>query len=90
MRDPLRRYIECEVVESSLEPDFTACVLKRENRFFTALRCFKIERTVFQQSFPLELFGRRLRFELQRIRPLYSVVDGCARLFSEHEAVNFV
>jgi len=75
-----------ETVYFSLEPDFMSCQLHREpNEIRIVLKSPPHAVPVFENSFPLLAFARRLRFELLRIEPRYSTDDGWTRPFPRHE-----
>jgi hypothetical protein len=78
-----------EVVEFSLEPAFMICELLRESDSVrVVLRHPDHKGVVFEASFPLGAFARRVRFELLRIQPRYSAEDGWTQPFPEDEVAN--
>src|SRR4051812_112328 len=80
-----------EVVEFSLEPVFMKCELHREaNTVRVVLMHPGHDGAVFEVPFPLGAFARRVRFELLRIQPLYSVKDGWDHPFPVNEVANLV
>lgn len=73
-------------VRFSLEPDFAICSLVRDKHtMHLTLRLPSDPTPVFESSFPLKAFARRLRFELLRIRERYSANDGWTQTFPEYE-----
>jgi hypothetical protein len=85
----LLRHSTHEIVEFSLEPAFATCELHRESDSVRVIvRHPEHDDPVFDATFPLHAFARRVRFELLRIQPRYSVDDGWTRPFPEHEIAN--
>jgi hypothetical protein len=85
----LSRHSTHEVVEFSLEPAFMTCELHREaDAVRVVLRHPDRDGAVFEASFPLQAFARRVRFELLRIQPRYSSEDGWTQPFPEREVAN--
>lgn len=84
----LRHSIE-ERVEFSLEPEFASCELHRQSDSVRVrVKHPEHEDLAFDATFPLHAFARRVRFELLRIQPHYSVEDGWTQPFPEHEVAN--
>jgi len=78
-----------EVVEFSLEPASMTCSLHREADLVrVVLRHPDLDGAAFEASFPLRAFAQRVRFELLRIRPRYSIEDGWTQPFPELEVAN--
>jgi len=78
-----------ETVEFSLEPKFAICQLSRHSDLVHILIKHPDHGApAFESTFPLHAFAKRLRFELQRIKPLYSHEDGWTQPFPEHEVAN--
>jgi hypothetical protein len=78
-----------ETVEFSLEPKFAICQLNRHSDLVHILLKHPDHGTpAFESTFPLQAFAKRLRFELLRIKPLYSHENGWTQPFPEHEVAN--
>ncbi len=85
----LLRHSTDETVEFSLEPAFARCELHREaDSVRVIVRHPEHDDLAFGAAFPLQAFARRVRFELLRIQPLYSVDDGWTQQFPEDEIAN--
>jgi hypothetical protein len=77
---------QVQSVHFSLEPDFAICRLVRDTDMVRLTLCLPSEDTpVFESSFPLMAFARRLRFELLRIKERYAADDGWTQVFPERE-----
>lgn len=78
-----------ETVEFSLEPAFATCELHRDSDSVrVVVRHPEHVNPAFDATFPLRALARRVRFELLRIQPRYSVHDGWTQPFPEHEVAN--
>ena len=78
-----------ETVEFSLEPGFAVCELHHESDSVrVVVRHPDHVESAFDDSFLLHAFARRIRFELLRIQPNYSIQDGWAQPFPELEVAN--
>ena len=78
-----------ETVEFSLEPDFATCRLRREGQAVRVVVSLPDQaEPVFDATFPLHAFARRLRFELLRIEPCYSVPHAWTHPFPHREVAN--
>lgn len=87
----LLRHSTDEIVEFSLEPDFATCELRREvDAVHVVVRHPAHDGEAFVGSFPLHAFARRVRFELLRIQPRFSVEDGWTQPFPEDEVASLV
>jgi hypothetical protein len=85
----LLRHSTHELVEFSLEPAYLTCELHRESDSVrVVLNHPDHDGAVFDASFPLHAFARRVRFEMLRIQPSYSVEDGWTQPFPEREVAN--
>jgi hypothetical protein len=85
----LLRHSTQETVEFSLEPAFASCELQREaDSVRVIVRHPAHDDPAFDATFPLHAFARRVRFELLRIQPRYSLDDGWTQPFPEHEIAN--
>lgn len=75
-----------ESAQFSLEPNFATCELHRESDSVRILIKHPDHiAPVFDASFPLRGFARRLRFELLRIEPCYSADGGWPHPFPRRE-----
>lgn len=73
-------------VHFSLEPGFAVCRLVRDIDMMQLTLCLPHHDTpVFESSFPLKAFARRLRLELLRIKDRYTAKDGWSQAFPERE-----
>jgi hypothetical protein len=85
----LLRHSTQETVEFSLEPAFASCELYRESDSVrVVIRLPEQDDRAFDARFPILAFARRVRFELLRIQPFYSVDDGWTQPFPEREVAN--
>ena len=85
----LLRHSTHEAVKFSLEPGFMICEMHRESDSVrVVLGHPDHEGAVFDTSFPLRAFARRVRYELLRIQPRYGIEDGWKQPFPEHEVAN--
>ncbi len=85
----LLRHSTHEVVQFSLEPAYMTCELLRDSDSVrVVLKHPDHDGAAFEASFPLHAFARRVRFELLRIQPRYSVEDGWTQPFPEHQVAN--
>lgn len=75
-----------EVVKFSLEPGFALCRMQRDSDSVrVTVSLLDLENSVFDATFPLGAFAKRLRFELLRIESRYSDQDGWKQPFPKHE-----
>ena len=85
----LLRHSTREVVEFSLEPGYAVCELHREADVLHLILTLPGEKeAAFEAWFSLGAFARKVRFELLRIRPRFSVKGGWMQPFPEHEVAN--
>jgi hypothetical protein len=85
----LIRHSTYEEVQFSLEPDFASCELHRDaDALRVVIRDPRLHDPVFDSTFPLNPFARRVRFELLRIQPRYSANDGWTQPFPDQEVAN--
>lgn len=85
----LLRHSTEEAVEFFLEPDIAICELHRESDTVHIILTLPDQKeAVFEAWFSLHAFARKVRFELLRIRPRFSVKGGWMQPFPEQEVAN--